>query len=134
MERKYYIYSFEKLDVYKNALAYSVQIRDIVINFPKSEQYKLTSQIERSVDSIGSNLAEGSGRASNFDQAHFTNMAYGSALETINHLNLARALQYINEERYVQLRVDMDRIINQLNSLYKYQLNKKENLKNKLKE
>lgn len=134
MERKYYIYSFEKLDVYKNALAYSVQIRDIVINFPKSEQYKLTSQIERSVDSIGSNLAEGSGRASNFDQAHFTNMAYGSALETINHLNLARALQYINEERYVQLRIDMDRIINQLNSLYKYQLNKKENLKNKLKE
>ena len=134
MERKYYIYSFEKLDVYKNALAYSVQIRDIVTNFPKSEQFKLTSQIERSVDSIGSNLAEGSGRASNFDQAHFTNMAYGSALETINHLNLARALQYINEERYVQLRIDMDRIINQLNSLYKYQLNKKENLKNKLKE
>lgn len=134
MEKKYFIYSFEKLDVYKSALLFSRSIRKVVQNFPKSEQYKLTSQIERSADSISSNIAEGSGRATNLDQAYFTNISYSSALETINHLNLALLLNYVSEEKHAQLRVDLDKIINQLNSLYKYQLNKKEGLKKKLKE
>lgn len=134
MNHKYHIYSFEKLDVYKNALTYSGVIRSVVVNFPISEQFKLTKQLERSVDSIGSNLAEGSGRSSSLDQAHFTNMAFGSALETINHLNLAFLLKYISEEKFVQLRMDLDKIINQLNSLYKYQLNNKQGLKSRLKE
>ena len=128
-----HIYSFEKLEVYKNALAYSVQIRETVAFFPKSEQFNLTKQVERSVASIAANLAEGSGRSSNLDQAHFTNIAYASALETISHLNLAYLLKYIQEDKYVKLRVEIDKIINQLNGLYKYQLNNKENLKNRLK-
>ena len=133
MNTKHHIYSFEKLEVYKNALLYSVEIRDVVSYFPKSEEYKLTRQLEKSVDSISSNLAEGSGRASNNDQAHFTNMAFGSALESINHLNLALLLKYIKEDRYTQLRLDMDKIINQLNALYRYQVNNSQTLKTKVK-
>lgn len=129
----YHIYSFEKLEVYKNALAYNVLIKKMVLSFPKSEQFNLTKQLERSVSSIAANLAEGSGRSSNLDQAHFTNMAYGSALETISHLNVAFMLNYIQEANYIQLRNDIDRVINQLNGLYKYQLNNKENLKTKFK-
>ena len=129
----YHIYSFEKLEVYKNAIAYNVLIKKIVLSFPKSEQFNLTKQLERSVGSIAANLAEGSGRSSNLDQAHFTNMAYSSALETISHLNVAFMLNYIQEAKYIQLRVDIDRVINQLNGLYKYQLNNEENLKTKLK-
>ena len=63
------------------------------------------------------------------DQAHFTNMAYASGLEVINHLNLSFQLNYIEEEAYGKLRLTIDEILNKLNGLYKYQINRKTNLK-----
>jgi four helix bundle protein len=97
--------------------------------FPKEERFDLISQINRSSASISANLAEGYGRSSNFDQAHFTNMSYSTGLETIDHLNTALDMKYINEEKYTELRIKLDAILNKLNSLYKYQINKKETLK-----
>ena len=129
----YRIYSFEKLNVYTDAIKLSVSIRELIVTFPKTEQYDLSRQLKRAVDSIPSNLAEGSGRSSNLDQAHFTNIAYASALETINHLNLALEMNFIEAEHHSKLRVSLDKIIKQLNALYKYQINNKESLKKKVK-
>ena len=125
----YHIYSFEKLDVYQLARKMKIEIRGISSSFPSHERFELTSQIRRSTDSISSNLAEGSGRASNFDQANFTNIAYSTALETIDHLNTAIDMQYISLEVYEGLRVKLDEIINKLNSLYKFQITNKVTLK-----
>ena len=125
----YYTYSFEKLEVYKSSLDLCVIIRDIINNFPKEEKYDLSKQLKRSVDSISANLAEGSGRASNYDQAHFTNISYASGMESINHLNLALKLNYIKQDDYSEIRMHIDKILNQLNALYKYQVNNKETLK-----
>ena len=130
---KYHIYAFEKLDVYQLALSLSIGIRRLAKSFPKEEQFDLTRQIKRATDSISSNLAEGSGRSSNLDQAHFTNMAYASGLEVINHLNLSFQLNYIEEEAYGKLRLTIDEILNKLNGLYKYQINRKTNLKDQSK-
>ncbi|WP_154859597.1 four helix bundle protein [Cyclobacterium xiamenense] len=127
----YHIYSFEKLDVYKLARQLKMDIRKISVDFPKSERYELTSQLRRAVDSISANIAEGSGRASNFDQAHFTNISYSSALETIDHLNTAIDMKYIDQVTYEKTRIQIDEISNKLNSLYKYQLGNKETLKTK---
>ncbi|WKW45547.1 four helix bundle protein [Myroides sp. JBRI-B21084] len=74
-------------------------------------------------------MAEGSGRSTNLDQAHFTNMAYSSGLEVINHLNVANQMRYISQDSYETIRITMGEILNKLNSLYKYQINKKTNLK-----
>ena len=130
---KYHIYAFEKLDVYQLALSLSIEIRTLVKSFPKEEQFDLTRQIKRATDAISSNLAEGSGRSSNLDQAHFTNMAYASGLEVINHLNLSFQLNYIAEDEYGKLRLSIDEILNKLNGLYKYQINRKTNLKDESK-
>ena len=130
---KYHIYAFEKLDVYQLALSFSIEIRTLVKSFPKEEQFDLTRQIKRATDSISSNLAEGSGRSSNLDQAYFTNMAYASGLEVINHLNLSFQLNYIEEDAYGKLRLAIDEILNKLNGLYKYQINRKTNLKDQSK-
>ena len=52
-------------------------------------------------------------------------------MESINHLNLAKRLNYIKEEDYTKARLDIDKILNQLNALYKYQIKNKNTLKTK---
>lgn len=126
-------YSFEKLHVWQNAKQLQILIYKTTKAFPSDEKYGLTSQIRRSASSITTNLAEGSGRASNIDKAHFTNISYSSGLETIDHLVSAYNLEYISETEYKKLRELMDEVIRQLNSLYKYQLKTEQSLKKKLK-
>ncbi|PKV65431.1 MULTISPECIES: four helix bundle protein [unclassified Polaribacter] len=128
----YKIYSFEKLDVYQAARKFKIDIKKMSSLFPKEERFDLISQMNRASASISANLAEGSGRSSNFDQAHFTNISYASGLETIDHLNTALDMEYINREKYTTLRVDLDTILRKLNALYKFQINNNKTLKKKM--
>jgi four helix bundle protein len=129
---RYHIYSFEKLEVYQLARKYKIDIKLTSRLFPKEERFELISQINKSSASISANLAEGSGRASNFDQAHFTNVSYATGLETIDHLNTALDMEYIDEKKYIDLRIKLDAILNKLNSLYRFQINNKDTLKGKV--
>jgi four helix bundle protein len=128
----YKIQSFEKLEVYQLARNYKKAIKLISRTFPKEERFDLISQINRSASSITANLAEGSGRASNLDQANFTNMSYSSGLEIIDHLNTALDLEYIDKDKYTSYRVELDKILGKLTSLYKFQVNNKDTLKRKI--
>ena len=118
----YFVYSFERLEVYKLARKFKIDIKRMTQAFPKEERFELSSQINRSSASIAANLAEGSGRSSNFDQAHFTNMCFSTGFETIDHLNTALDMNYINNEKYTSLRIELDVILNKLNALYKFQI------------
>ena len=62
----YHIYSFEKLEVYQLARKFKIDIKLMSQLFPKEERFDLVSQINRASASISANLAEGSGRSSNF--------------------------------------------------------------------
>lgn len=132
MTATFFTYSFEKLEVYQLARRFRVEIKKLALFFPIDERFELTSQIRRSSSSIATNLAEGSGRASSSDQAHFTNVAYSSALETIDHLTYALDMDYVKNENYTELRIKLDEIINKLNSLYKYQIERQDHLKNRI--
>ena len=127
----YKIQSFEKLEVYQMARNFKKEIKLLSKTFPKEERYDLISQINRTSSSMSSNLAEGSGRSSNLDQAHFTNMSYASGLETIDHLNTALDMEYIKKEIYTILRTDLDKILIKLNALYKFQIKNTKTLKKK---
>jgi four helix bundle protein len=128
----YHIYSFEKLEVYKLARKFRIEAKLLCKLFPNEEKFDLISQVNRAASSISANIAEGSGRSSNLDQAHFTNMSYSSALEVIDHLNTALDMNYINEEKYIEMRIMLDEILNKLNSLYRYQIKNKETLKKRV--
>ena len=83
---KEFIYQFEKLEVWQIALRVTKYTYKIVSTFPSEEKYNLTSQLKRAATSIGSNIAEGSGRSSKMDRAHFMNISFSSALECMSLL------------------------------------------------
>jgi len=56
--------------------------------------------LRRPAISYPSNIAEGSSRISQKDQAHFSQLAYASLMEVACQLSIARDLGFINEENY----------------------------------
>mgnify|MGYP006170151835 FL=1 len=91
-----YIFSFEKLDVWKNAKDLVIDIYKLTKLFPNDEIYGLISQIRRSTVSISTNIAEGTSRNSNKDKNHFLTISYSSAMETLNHLIISKDLVKLN--------------------------------------
>ena len=71
--------------------------------FPKEEIFGLTSQIRRCSVSIPSNIAEGYGRQSNKEFARFLNIAVSSLFEYQTQIEIAKNINYINEEEFNQL-------------------------------
>ena len=96
MKRK--LFPFEKLEVWQDARKLVVGIYRQTREFPKSELYGMVSQLNRASLSVANNLAEGSSRASLKDQAHFSNQAYGSLMETASDLIIANDLGFIQSE------------------------------------
>lgn len=95
--------SFRKLDAYVYAKDIVKQIYALVKKFPKEEQYALCDQLRRAVISIPSNIAEGSGRTTPKDQAHFYTIAYGSLMEVLAQLDVSCELEYITETEFETL-------------------------------
>ena len=79
--------TFRNLNVYIKSKELVKQIYELLKKFPREEQYALSDQLRRAVISIPSNIAEGSGRNSQKDQAHFYNIAYGSLMEVFSQLD-----------------------------------------------
>lgn len=119
-----YIYSFEKLEVWKLAKDFIIDIYKVTKYYPENEKYGLVSQINRASVSIASNISEGSSRTSNKDQTHFTQIAYSSLMEVICQLIISKDLGYISENVYLSLRKKAEKISNKLNSLRKSQINR----------
>lgn len=64
---------------------------------PDDEKFGLTSQIKRCSVSIPSNIAEGAGRNSNKEFAHFLSIANGSTTELETQLILTVNLKFLLE-------------------------------------
>ncbi len=116
-------YSFERLEVWKKSMELVKMIYDVTKSFPVSEKYGLTSQLRRATVSISSNLAEGTSRISNKDKAHFTTLSFSSAMEVLNQILIAKELEFLSEENYIEIRKKISKITNMLNSLRKSQIN-----------
>jgi four helix bundle protein len=86
-------HSFRDLVVWQRAMQLTVAVYRLTQDFPREEQYGLTSQIRRSVVSIPSNIAEGQGRVSAGEFRQFLGIARGSNCELQTQLEIARALK-----------------------------------------
>ena len=110
-------YYFEKLQVWQNSKSLAIKIYELTERFPKSEKYSLTDQLRRASLSISANIAEGSTRQHPKEYCRFLNIAFGSTIEVLNHLLIAKDLNYISDEELNSFRSDIGLITNQLRSL-----------------
>lgn len=90
------MFGFQRLEIYQLSkeivkIAYSMTRK-----FPNGERYALVQQMNRAAVSISSNIAEGTSRASNKEQAYFISIAYGSLMELICQSEIAYDMDYIS--------------------------------------
>lgn len=91
---------FRKLDVYQNAKKMSRFVCSLVKNFPADERFGLCSQLRRAAMSVPINIAEGFGRFSSKEKAHFIEIAFGSLTEILCELELSLDEKYITNEEF----------------------------------
>jgi four helix bundle protein len=90
-------FRFEKLMVWQRAIDLADRVYEFTQSFPSDERFGLTNQMRRAVVSISSNIAEGSGRASDNDYARFVEIAYGSLMEVVSQAHLAARRGYLTQ-------------------------------------
>jgi four helix bundle protein len=93
-------FKFEKLIIWQNAMSFGEYIFKISQNFPKSEIYNLTSQINRAVDSIALNISEGSIEQTIPEFKRFLNYSIRSITEVVTCLHKAKRRNYITQEQF----------------------------------
>jgi four helix bundle protein len=108
---------FRQLNVWEESHSLTLEIYKATKLFPKEELFGLISQIRRASVSLASNIAEGCGRETIRDYAHFLQMAPGSAFEVDYQLILSKDLQYIEASEFELLSDKIDKIRRQLAKL-----------------
>jgi len=111
--------NYKDLLVWKKAHEFTLKIYKTVSTYPKEETYNLVSQLKRASSSIATNIAEGTGRFSQKDLAHFLQMSLGSCHEVEYLLLLSKDLNFINKELYPLLEKEINEIKAMLISLIK---------------
>jgi four helix bundle protein len=120
-----YIYSFEKLEVWKLSKSVCVDIYQLTNKFPSEERFGMVAQMRRASISIASNISEGSSRMTSKDQAHFYTMPYSSAIELLNQLIISEALFFIYSQDLIQARLNLEPITRGISKLREFALNPK---------
>ena len=108
--------SFEDLRVFKLAEQLADEIWEIVGAWSYFEKDTVGKQIVKAADSIGANIAEGSGRGLPNDNKRFVRIARGSLNETKYWLRRARIRGLIDKSKATNLTKFIDELAPSLNA------------------
>ena len=107
---------YKDLRVYEKSYAAARAIYQLSEEFPKEEIYAMTNQMRRASLSIPLNIAEGYvKRRSQKEFKRFLEMAIGSSNEVSVLLDFAKDLEYIREDRYIEISREYEEISRMLN-------------------
>jgi four helix bundle protein len=111
--------NFEQLKVYHLAEKLADEIWKMVQSWQLFEKNMIGSQIVRSADSTGANIAEGTGRKSFQDNRRFVRNARGSLYETMHWLRRCVERKLITKEQTMLLQPIVDELAPKLNAYLK---------------
>lgn len=95
--------NFENLQIYKLSEKLSDKLWKIVAGWDVFARDTVGKQLVRAVDSIGANIAEGSGRGTDPEFRRFLRIARGSLYETQHWLRRAYRRRLLNEDEVSDL-------------------------------
>lgn len=110
------MFKFEKLSVWKKAIAFAELIYVETRDFPPDERFGLTNQIRRAATSIASNIAEGAARP-DADFAKFVGYASGSLYEVVTQAFIAQNREYLSGAGFAKIYSDAEEISRMLSGL-----------------
>ena len=111
--------SFENLKVYQLAEKLADEIWKVVLTWSNFAKDTIGKQIVRSADSIGANIAEGTGRGSFKDNRRFVRMARGSLYETRHWLRRGYNRKLLSSDQVNKIKPIVDEIGPRLNAYLK---------------
>jgi len=94
---------FEDLDVYRLSEDVADIVWDLVVPWDNFARDTVGKQLVRAAESIGANIAEGSGRGTYKDNRHFARIGRGSLNETCHFLRRAYRRKLLTGEQIAQL-------------------------------
>jgi four helix bundle protein len=109
-------FRFETLEVWQMAKGYATGVYAITAKFPRHEDYGLKSQLNRAVNSIVLNIAEGTAKNSNKAFDYHLEIALGSTFEVVAGVFLAKDRAYITEAEHSTLYEDGQRLAKSINA------------------
>lgn len=117
--------TFRELIVWQKSMKLVTKIYELTKEFPKEENFGLTSQMRRSAVSLPSNIAEGYGRDSLKEFIRFLNIAISSLFELQTQIEISRDLRYLNEKKYNALHESSREVERMMSSLIRRLKSKK---------
>ena len=108
---------FKRLEVWKDSMILVKKVYKLTSSFPESERFGLSSQLQRAIVSVASNIAEGSGRGTRKDFINFLNHARGSLYEVMTQLEIAASLKYASRENVDKFIEDCEGLARRINAL-----------------
>ena len=108
--------NFENLRVYQLSEDLADLVWEIAAKWDNFNRDTVGKQIVRSADSIGANIAEGTGRFSFQDNKRFGYIARGSLNETKHWLRRAFKRRLLSQEEIEKIRPIMDELSPKLNA------------------
>jgi four helix bundle protein len=111
--------NFEKLRVYKLAETLADGIWGVVITWDYLAKDTVGKQMIRAADSIGANIAEGTGRGTLQDNRRFIRMARGSLYETQHWLRRAYKRSLLSKQQVASLTPIIGELSPKLNAYFR---------------
>ena len=108
--------SFENLQVYKLSEELADDVWSIVVKWDSFAKDTVGRQMVQAADSIGANIAEGTGRGSYQDNRRFIRIARGSLYETRHWLRRAYKRKLLGDEQVSKLKPTIQSLAPMLNA------------------
>jgi four helix bundle protein len=108
--------NFENLRIYELSEKLGDKVWDLVLQWDGFAKDTVGKQLVRAADSIGANIAEGSGRGSSQDYRRFLRIARGSLYETLHWLRRAYKRKLLTAKQTSELRSIISELTPTLNA------------------
>ena len=109
-------FRFESLEVWHMARTLAGKVYALTARFPRHEDYGLRSQMNRAVNSISLNIAEGTAKSSNKAFEYQLEIAVGSTFEVVGASSLALDHGYITQREQQVLYDEGERLAKSINA------------------